>query len=212
MKWSRRITSVAVAILVLGVAAVPWAQRRSGADDDERARLAELLRIQPGSTIADVGAGDGDFALAFAESVGEAGRVFATEISESNLSRIRAAVTREKRSNVTVIEVTEDDARLPEACCDAIYLRNVYHHLTRPKATVDSLFRAMKPGALLAIIDFEPSGRRVGGVPENRGGHGVRPALVAEELAASGFREVQRIPRWRGNDYLILFEKPAASR
>lgn len=210
MRVTRRFAGVLLAALLLVPVALLWGQNRSAADQDELGRLTVLLNVETGSVVADVGAGDGDFAVEFAEVVGPTGRVFATEISQSSLSRIRAAAERAGRTNVTVVEVAEDDARLPETCCDAIYLRNVYHHLTRPKPTVDSLFRALKPGGRLAIIDFEPRGRAVDGVPENRGGHGVRPALVAEELTAAGFRELQRTPRWRGNDFLILFEKPAA--
>jgi ubiquinone/menaquinone biosynthesis C-methylase UbiE len=210
MRVPRRHAAVLLAALLLVPVALLWGQSRSAADRDELERLRVLLSIDAGSVVADVGAGDGRFAIALAEVVGPAGRVFATEISPSSLSRIRAAAARAGRANVTVVEVAEEDSRLPETCCDAIYLRNVYHHLTRPKPTVDSLFKALKPGGRLAIVDFEPRGRAVDGVPENRGGHGVRPDLVAEELTAAGFRKLQRVPRWRGNDFMILFERPAA--
>jgi hypothetical protein len=68
----------------------------------------------------------------------------------------------------------------------------------------------MKPGARLAIIDFPPSGRAVDGVPASRGGHGVPIDVVAAEVTAAGLQEVDRVPAWRGRDFLVLFEKPAA--
>lgn len=197
-------------LLLAGAAALAAAGRQPSGDQDERERLATVLRVTAGSRIADVGAGDGDFAIALAEVVGPTGHVYATEISSSSLSRIRRAVERQGLRNVTVVEVAEDDARLPEGCCDAIYLRNVYHHLTKPEPTVATLYRALRPGGRLAIVDFRPRGQTVSGVPGNRGGHGIMPALVVEEVTAAGFREVQQLPQWRQNNFLILFEKPAS--
>jgi hypothetical protein len=69
---------------------------------------------------------------------------------------------------------------LPEACCDAAFLRGVYHHLTEPTATAADLFMALRPIGDLAVIDFPPS-RWLSiffpttGVPSNRGGHGIQP-------------------------------------
>lgn len=210
MRIRRPHVAVACALLLAGAAALAGADYQSGGDQDERDRLAAVLRITQGSRVADVGAGDGDFALALAETVGPAGHVYATEISASSLGRIRRAVERKGLQNVTVVEVADDDSRLPEGCCDAIYLRNVYHHLTKPEPTVATLYRALRTGGRLAIIDFRPRGRGVSGVPGNRGGHGIEPSRVAEELTAAGFREVEHLPDWRRNNFLILFEKPAA--
>jgi SAM-dependent methyltransferase len=97
--------------------------------------------------------------------------------------------------------------------CDAIFLRDVYHHLADPRAFGASLSASLKPGGRLAIIDFEPeTGSKVpDGVPENRGGHGIRPALILSELTQSGFRHATTISGWpRDTDrlFLVLLEKP----
>jgi ubiquinone/menaquinone biosynthesis C-methylase UbiE len=183
------------------------AQSWSRATEDERSRLVSLLGIRAGSRVADVGAGDGGFSLPLAELVGPEGRVYLTEIAQSQLGRMRRAVERGKLANVEVIEVVEDDSRLPAGCCDAIYLRNVYHHLTKPEPTVATLFLALKPGGRLAIIDFEPSRRAAARVPRVPGTEGVPRAAVVEELTAAGLREIDQIPRWRGDNYLVLVEK-----
>jgi ubiquinone/menaquinone biosynthesis C-methylase UbiE len=206
MSHGRRIAAVTLLALAVGGSLATHAWMRG--TDDERTRLVSLLKIRAGSRVADVGAGDGGFSLPLAELVGPEGRVYLTEIDESQLSRMRRAVERDALGNVEVITVASDDSKLPPGCCDAIYLRNVYHHLTEPEPTVATLFRALKPGGRLAVIDFEPSGRAVAGVPRNRGGHGVPRSVVVEELTAAGFRELEQIPRWRGNDFLVLFDRP----
>ena len=74
----------------------------------------------------------------------------------------------------------------------------------------------MKPGGRLAVIDFEPDpgSPLPKGVPENRGGHGIRPSLLIAEVTASGLRHVRTIARWppdgRNPIYLVLFQKPEA--
>jgi SAM-dependent methyltransferase len=59
-------------------------------------------------------------------------------------------------SNVVVLEGAESSTNLPSACCDAIFLRDAYHHLTRPQEFDASLLAALKPGGRLAIMDFPP--------------------------------------------------------
>ncbi len=66
----------------------------------------------------------------------------------------------------------------------------------------------------LAIIDFEADrgSKLPEGVPANRGGHGVPPAVVLSELTAAGFTHVKTVERWPPGDknplFLVLFRKP----
>src|SRR5215475_3129944 len=62
-----------------------------GSKAAELDKLAPLLRIKPGMTLAEVGAGSGAVAVAAAEKVGPTGHVYATEIDEKRLGQIRKA-------------------------------------------------------------------------------------------------------------------------
>ena len=117
--------------------------------------------------------------------VGPQGKVYSTEINPQLLDKIRTLIQKEGVPNVMPIAGTAHDTRLPPDCCDAIFLRQVYHHLTDLLAMDHSLYKAMRPGARLAIIDFEPgqlAEPMPPGVPANRGGHGVPKKIVADEL------------------------------
>ena len=205
---NRKLLST-VALLCAALAAVSF-QRPAKADAaDEMKRLAALMGWKAGTVVADIGAGDGRFAFAAAEIVGPSGKVFATEIDAEKLAQLRSDVEKRHLNNVIVLESKEADTNLPPACCDAIFLRRVYHHLSKPAEFDSALVRALKPGGGLAIIDFPPrSGLGpVEGVPENRGGHGIPQKIVIQELTSAGLHRTRTVDTWPNDHYLVLFAK-----
>jgi ubiquinone/menaquinone biosynthesis C-methylase UbiE len=164
-------------------------------------------------TVADIGTGGGAMAIVLAKWIGP-GRVFATDVTQRSLTITREYAKKENLTNVTVIEGGAASTNLPDACCDAMFLRNVYHHVTAPAPFNKSMFASLKPGGRLAIIDFEDraGGKIPEGVPANRGGHGVPPGITIEELTAAGFVHVRTIDVWppgskSPSPFLTLFQK-----
>ena len=189
------------------------AQERVQAELDAP-KLAEVLELKPGMTVADIGAGGGAMTVVLGKWIGS-GHVFATDIGEWQLPTIREYAEREGLKNVTVIEGAAASTNLPAACCDAIFLRHVYHHIGEIEAFNKSLHASLKPGGRLAIIDFEArkGSQLPEGVPANRGGHGVPPAVVISELTAPGLAHATTIDAWPPGDkdptyFLVLFRKP----
>ena len=211
-----------VACLVLTLPATLGSQRPATVIRQEREQaarevpqLAELLVLKPGMIVADVGAGGGAMSVGMAKWLGPTGRVYATDIRAEQLAEIRAAVAQDALSNVVVLEGAESSTNLPSECCDAIFLRDVYHHLTRPHEFDVSLLAALKPGGRLAIIDFPPEqgSSLPAGVPDDRGGHGIPTSIVVAEVTRAGFRHVRTMSRWPPDDdrnmlFLVMFEKP----
>lgn len=175
----------------------------------EITRLAEVMHWRAGTIVADVGAGDGAYSFEAAEKVGPSGRVYATEIDQEKLKILRVEVAKSKLSNVIIVNSAADDTKLPSSCCDAIFLRHVYHHLTQPLDFDRNLVRSLKPGAQLAVIDFPPSpnSELVEGVPKNRGGHGIPKKVMVEEVTSTGLRVEKVIDDWSERDYCVIFVK-----
>ena len=172
--------------------------------------LVEVLALKPGMTVADVGAGFGAWTLQFSRWIGPNGRVFATEIGAPQLAALRDTVKRENLTNVTGAAASTN---LPAACCDAIFIRDAYHHLTQPQDMLRSVAAALKPGGRLAVIDFPPraNSRIPEGVPADRAGHGV-PAAVVEREGSAVLTHVRTITDWAPNSqpntlFLVLFQK-----
>ena len=198
------------AALLCAALSAPALLHRANADAaDEMKRLAALMEWKPGTIVADIGAGDGKYAFAAAKLVGDSGKVFATEIDEEKLSKLRAEVTKRHLTNLIVLASKEADTNLPPECCDAIFLRRVYHHLTKPAEFDVTLIRSLKPAGRLAIIEFPPrSGLDpVEGVPANRGGHGIPQKIVIEELTSAGLQLLKAVNDWPADDYCVLFVK-----
>lgn len=178
----------------------------------ECAQLAVLLEWRPGDTVADIGAGKGKLALLTAERVGPSGRVYATEMDLQNLVALQELST--KQTNVSPAKASDSDTGLPNLSCDSIYMRLVYHHFTKPTEMDSSLFRSLKHGGRLAIVDEEPSkGSTIPeGVPKNRVGHGIPQKVLINEVKRAGFK-VQTIENdWPGGDeyhkiYCVVFQK-----
>jgi predicted methyltransferase len=183
--------------------------------DNDIPQLAEALELKPGMTVADVGAGFGAMTIVLSRWLGPAGRIYATDIAALQLAALRDALTRKGLDNVVVLEGGERTTNLPDACCDAIFMRDVYHHLTRPEEFNRSVAAALKPGGRFAVIDFDPAPGSMlpDGVPANRGGHGIPPAIVVSEVSAQGLTELKTFSRWppvgdSSRFFLVLFRKP----
>ena len=204
---SLRTIALVAAVLVVGC-------RPPTAEADDIDRIAEVLSITMGSKVADVGAGDGDWSLAMAERVGDSGHVFATEVDSAEIRAIERKVETSELSNVTVILGDQQTSRLPNACCDAILLRMVYHHFVDPTSMLSSLRRSLSPGGQLAVIDILPQShwRTLEGVPD-RGGHGIPPDELVDEMTRHGFELVARHDDWNGDAdrYCIVFRSSSRS-
>jgi SAM-dependent methyltransferase len=199
---------VVLALMLCAAAGALRAPAQNDAADVER--LVTLLDLHEGSVVADIGAGSGALSVQIAAHVGQSGRVYSTDIDTKRLGDIRRAVARAELSTVTVVEGRAADTNLPEQSCDAIFMRDVYHHFADPAAMNASLLRTLKLGGRLAIIDFAPrSGRRQppGKRAEGRD-HGVQLTDVVEELTAAGFADVRQADWSSSGNFAVIGMRP----
>lgn len=168
--------------------------------------LIEVLQLEKGSIVADIGAGDGDQTLAIARHIGPEGTIYSTELGA--LDELRQTINRSELENITVLEGHPNQTNLPEECCNALYMRRVYHHIDDPTAFNTSLYQSLKSGGRLAIIDFKP--RSSEAEPEGRDSgsqHGVTAETVVQELTKAGFTLVSS-EQGSGRDIYVVMEKP----
>ena len=115
--------------------------------------IASHLGLKEGSVIADVGAGSGRDTWVFAEIVGQTGLVFAEEIAEDKVVSLKTEANKRELSQVRAMLGRTDDPCLPSNSIDLIYLNHVYHHLAKPRDILRGIWRALKPGGHLVVVD-----------------------------------------------------------
>lgn len=160
-------------------------------------RVMDLLKITEGSNVADIGAGSGWFTVRAARRVGGNGKVYAVEINTDFIEYIRRRAVDEKLTNIQTVLGKEDDASLPPASVDAVLLLKTYHEIAQPILLLSRLKQALRPDALLGIIDRDGNGKD----------HGISERTVIKEARQAGFKLVDEYDFVKpdGMDYFLVF-------
>ena len=90
-------------------------------------RVMDMLGIEPGKNVADIGAGSGWFTVRAARRVGESGVVYAVDINLESIRYVDDRAQKEKLHNVKTILGKADDPLLPAGAIDAVLLLKTYH-------------------------------------------------------------------------------------
>lgn len=167
--------------------------------------VMDLADIDQGTTVADIGAGEGYYTVRLAERVGPGGRVLAQDIDEEVLRRLGARVERERLDNVSISLGRGDDPRLPEDSFDRIFMVHMYHEIREPYAFLWRLRPALNEGGQVIVVDRDRP-------PQD---HGMPPALLFCEMRSVGYRLVEFIRKPEIRGYYAQFEldgeRPAPS-
>ncbi|MCU0978071.1 MAG: methyltransferase domain-containing protein [Pirellulaceae bacterium] len=236
--WERGIGSltprllVAVPLLMLGVGTVPAdsTSQVAAADDvsqpssptapqrpqDRPASiraLAARLDIGTGDAVAEIGAGKGGDTWVFADIVGRSGVVYSEEITESMVKSLRAEADKRKLKQVQPILGRDDSPALPPASVDLVYMRLVYHHFSKPREMLREIWRALKPGGHLVIVDRLPGTLRDWVPREQRAGKHfwLAETTVVREAREEGFCYVacaDELCESKDNPFVLIFQRP----
>ena len=169
--------------------------------EDARDRVGEaeaviaFAKVQPGMSVADIGAGEGYYTVRLSPVVGPRGRVLAQDIRAETRDRLALRVQREGLENVAVRLGLPADPKLPEASFDRIFLVHMYHEVTEPYAFLWHLRNGLKPGGLMVVVDANRPIER----------HGMPPALLDCEFASVGLQRIATAEVAGTDGYMALF-------
>ena len=171
---------------------------------DKRGEAEEIMKaagLEPGMTVADIGAGEGYYTVRLAEKVGAAGRVLAQDIDEAAISRLAERVNRESLDNVSIKLGAPDDPRLPENSFDRIFLVHMYHEVREPYAFLSRL----RPALLNKTKDHGAGEVIVVDVNRDFEQHGIPPKQLFCEFEAVGYELVGFMERPELGGYFARF-------
>ncbi len=177
-------------------------------DDPERDswqkpdEVVGLLGLQPGQTVADLGAGTGYFLSRLSAAVGPEGAVLALDVEPNMVAHMEARIEREGLANATARAVPTDAPGLEPNSVDVILIVDTWHHIGEREAYAAKLFTALRPGGSVYVVDFTMDSPQ-GPPAEMR----LTTLQVAEELGAAGF-EIHTLEETLPHQYVVQATRP----
>ncbi len=174
---------------------------------EKTSEMLNYIDIKDGEVVADVGCGFGFFSFKFAESVGQNGFVYSTEINKNYLEHVKK-ISSKFGLNIKTFQSRFDDVGLPRNSVDTIFMCSMYHYTYI--ATIEfvkdefiaSLKRALKKGGRLVIVDNDITPPPIVAYH----GSGIAKELTISQLKYYGFDLVdskQFIPQ----RYVLVFQQ-----
>ena len=155
----------------------------------------DLLPLEEGIVIADIGAGDGYFTIRLARRLGEPGQVIATDVTPEYLEGLKQRVSHEGLSNVSFVLGGCDDPRLPPASVDIALMVRMYHEIEQPYAFLWRLRDSLKEGGVVAVSERDRPTQN----------NGIPPELLRCEFEAVGYAQVAFTQLGPGIGYVAQF-------
>jgi arsenite methyltransferase len=162
--------------------------------------VIKYLDIKPGSTVADIGVGDGYFIFRLANVVTQTGKAYAVDISDYHIKQIKKEVQKRNMPWIEVIKAKTMDPCLPDKSVDLVFICNTYHHLKNRITYFKNLKKVLKPMARVAIIDYLPQHAPISG-------HGTSTVLIINEMRKAGYflqKQYDILPR---QNFLIFIRR-----
>ena len=178
---------------------------------DNRYRILDELGLQPGKSVADIGAGSGLMSRLIAQRVGPTGTVYAVDIAKNMIDHIAKTAVEQNIPNLKAVHGDVKSPRLEPQSVDVVCIIDSYHHFEFPKEMLAEIRKALRPDGQLVLVDF----KRVEGVSQPfilqmvRAGQGT----FMDEFKDAGFDLVERQDEFMPENYLMKFKvRQAAPR
>jgi SAM-dependent methyltransferase len=190
---------------VMGFEGANWLERPSRDSEERPDLLVEELHLQPGMTVADIGAGSGYLSRRMAPLV-QPDRVFAVDVQPQMVALLTALSKRPEFKNIVPIQGSADDVQLPPASVDLAVFVDVYHELAYPYEVMRSLVRALKPGGQVVLVEYRGEDPQV----PIKALHKMSVAQIRREMSLlplTWVRTSELLPM----QHIVVFQKSAAS-
>lgn len=164
---------------------------RNGSD-----KILKSLQIKQGDFIADIGSGGGYYSFLFAELVAPEGKVYAIDTDKALLDCLDKKIKKQQINNIATLD-GKSICNLPQKSCDMIFLRNVFHHISNPTLYFQNLKESMKPGGIIAIIEWSPNSMM-------RNKHCTDEKVVIKVLQDAGYKQMESYEFLKGQSFNIF--------
>lgn len=206
-RWTSALLPAAVAGLSLIAGCSSWKQlayEGFGRDEWQQPdRVIEVLAIEPGSKIADLGAGSGYFTFDLAAATGPDGVVYAVDVDPDMIELLDEKAAEAGTTNVRTLLAEPDDPGLPDGEIDLVFTSNTYHHIENQPEYFARLATDLAPGGRIAILDLRPDA----GWFQRWFGHATDAAQIRDEMRTAGY-ELEDEQDFVERQSFLIFVRP----
>lgn len=120
----------------------------------------EQFAVDPGMKVVDLGSGAGFYTLVLAKFVGKTGKVFAVDVQQDLLIKLKNEAFKQGIDNVEIIWGDIEDpesTRLADASIDRVLIANTLFQTDDKEAVVKEAYRILKPKCTAMVIDWSDS-------------------------------------------------------
>jgi ubiquinone/menaquinone biosynthesis C-methylase UbiE len=168
---------------VMGFAGKEWLERPEREEEENTSKLLKNMNIEPGDTLADIGAGSGYHVFKMAPRAQE-GLVYAVDIQEKMLDVLRGKKQAQNIENVEVIKGSEKSVNLAPRSVDKVLMVDVYHEFSFPVEMMESIKRVLRSDGEIFLIEYRGEDDWV---PIKKV-HKMTEEQAIKEMKAAGFK------------------------
>jgi ubiquinone/menaquinone biosynthesis C-methylase UbiE len=187
---------------VMGYQGADWLDRSERIEEEQPDRALDVIKLESGSTVADVGAGSGYISVKMARRVGPAGKVYANDIQPEMLTLLQERLAKMKITNVEPVLGTTDDPKLPAGAIDLILMVDVYHEFQQPQAMLRRMREALKPNGRLVLLEYRKEDPSIPILYE----HKMSVAEAKLEVEAEGFK-LANVSEVLPRQHILIFNR-----
>lgn len=182
-------------------AKLEFPERRALQNTDDFLDLVRGLRWR---TCADIGCGIGFYTLPMAERWRTSRNIIAVDRSTPALEELDKRIEKLDLNNVRIQQSVSDRIPIEDASIDLVNLGNVYHEVKGRLNFLKEVFRILKPGGTMLLIDWDPEEDLGVGPPVPRR---IPRKQVLQDLEFAGFNTIKDYNAFAGH-YTLTAKRP----
>jgi arsenite methyltransferase len=163
-------------------------------------QVIQALQLSEGTVIADIGAGGGYFTERFSKTVGRLGHVYAVDVQDIMIAKLKERVEINNLENVTVIKGKFEAPMLPLHAIDMAFFSSVYKEIDDRIQYMKKVRKSLKPDGRVAVIEFYRDRGLMGPEFSDR----LHETQIIDEMEKAGFVLLQRFD-FLPKEYFLLF-------
>ena len=161
-----------------------WAERDKWQRADD---IIDLLKIKDGSKVADIGSHEGYMTIKLSAKVKDKGAVYAVDVEQSKLDKLKKHLDDRKISNVNLIKGDYDNPKLPLNSLDAAIILDTYHEMDDHDKILQHVKAALKNGGRLILCEPIAEERKKLTRAEQEKKHELAMHFALDDLKKAGF-------------------------